>query len=300
MSWKQSSLLFLAAIMLSACATIPTGPGIMVLPGPGKSFEEFESDDAVCREWARKQTGVDPGDTLNETLAKGAAIGTMIGAGLGAAIGAAAGEVGTGAAIGAATGLLGGTAVATEPAYAAGCKAQKQYDHAYLQCMYAKGNQIPGVSRPPRRTTREGTFALKLAQALKIGPVRSESEAQSMLASLGIAPRRGWFANRPLTPDSIQELQASVERAAVSGKIFMNQEDAIKAFCDLVWDIESQYARIEAPPVWQPYPEPCWEPEFYCHRYFLYLPYPYSYVGYYRYHYYSHRYHHPYWRHRLR
>jgi hypothetical protein len=151
MNWKQGSLLFLAVLALSACATIPTGPSIMVLPGPGKSFDAFQADDAVCRQWAAQQVGASPNETANQTLVGGAAIGTILGAGLGAAIGAASGRPGTGAAIGAASGLLGGTAAATGPAYAAGYEAQRRYDIAYGQCMYAKGNQIPGFVRPSRR-----------------------------------------------------------------------------------------------------------------------------------------------------
>jgi hypothetical protein len=27
----------------------------MVLPGPGKTFEQFQADDAVCRQWAGKE-----------------------------------------------------------------------------------------------------------------------------------------------------------------------------------------------------------------------------------------------------
>ena len=152
MSWKQVSLLFLAVVALSACATIPKGPSVMVLPGPGKPFEAFQADDAVCRQWAAQQVGTSPRKTANKTLVSGAAIGTILGAGLGAAIGAASCSPGIGAAIGAASGLLAGTAVATGPAYAAGYSVQRRYDNAYLQCMYSKGDQIPGLVRPSRRT----------------------------------------------------------------------------------------------------------------------------------------------------
>jgi uncharacterized protein YcfJ len=122
----------------------------MVLPKPGKSFEEFQSDDAVCRQWAMQQIQVPPNEIVNKNLASGAAIGTAMGAGLGAAIGAASGEPATGAAIGAGSGLIAGTAAASGPAHAAGAEAQRRYDTAYQQCMYAKGNQIPGfaVTRP--------------------------------------------------------------------------------------------------------------------------------------------------------
>ena len=144
-------LLFLAVVAMSGCATMPTGPSVTVLPGSGKSFEAFQSDDFACRQWANQQVGTSPNDAANQNLAGGAALGTIIGAGLGAAIGAAYGNVGAGAAIGAASGLVGGTAMATGPAYAAGSEAQRRYDIAYQQCMYAKGNQIPGVVRPYRR-----------------------------------------------------------------------------------------------------------------------------------------------------
>ena len=96
--------------MLVGCATIPSGPSVMVLPGSGKSFEQFQADDATCRQWASQQIGTAPQEAANQSTAKSAVAGTVIGAGLGAAIGAASGAAGTGAAIGAASGLLLGSA----------------------------------------------------------------------------------------------------------------------------------------------------------------------------------------------
>jgi hypothetical protein len=122
----------------------------MVLPAAGKSFEQFQTDDALCRQWAGQQVGVPPGDVVNQNIAAGAAVGTLMGAGLGAAIGAAAGNPGVGAAVGAASGLLGGTAVGANAGYAFGTEAQWRYDAAFQQCMYAKGNQIPGLVRVPQ------------------------------------------------------------------------------------------------------------------------------------------------------
>jgi hypothetical protein len=148
---RMGLLLFVAALVLAGCATVPAGPSVMVLPPPQKPFETFQEDDACCREWALQQVGVDPGEAAEEALISGAAIGTLIGAGAGAAIGAASGNAGAGAAIGAGTGLLAGTALASGPAYAAGWELQRRYDIAYQQCMYAKGNQIPGHRRSTRR-----------------------------------------------------------------------------------------------------------------------------------------------------
>ena len=151
MKWARNLVLFLAAVALSGCATMPTGPSVMVLPAPGKPFEAFQSEDIECRNWAAMQSGQQPADAVNQNLAGGAAIGTVVGAGLGAAIGAASGHAGSGAAIGAASGLIGGAAVASGPAYGAGWEAQRRYDIAYEQCMYAKGNLIPGVVRASPR-----------------------------------------------------------------------------------------------------------------------------------------------------
>ena len=83
MNMKGIFLLLLALVALSACATIPTGPSVMVWPGPEKPFEVFQSDDAVCRQWASQQVGGEPVESANQTLVSGAAVGTMLGAGLG-------------------------------------------------------------------------------------------------------------------------------------------------------------------------------------------------------------------------
>lgn len=129
---------------LTGCATIPTGPSVMVLPGRGKTFEQFQADNGVCRQWASTQVGTTPGQASTEAGVSSAAIG------------AASGNPGVGAAIGAGGGALGGTAVGLGSSEAAAGTVQWRYDVAYQQCMYAKGNQIPvaassayGVPPPP-------------------------------------------------------------------------------------------------------------------------------------------------------
>jgi Glycine-zipper domain len=131
--------------VLSGCATIPTGPSVMVLPGTGKGFEQFQTDDAVCRQWASQQTGTTTDRVSKESTVSGAAIGTVVGAAVGAAFGAAAHNPGLGAAVGAGGGLLGGTAIGASQGGAAEGSVQRRYDAAYVQCMYAKGNQIPAA-----------------------------------------------------------------------------------------------------------------------------------------------------------
>jgi hypothetical protein len=124
---------------------------------------------------------------------------------------------------------------------------------------------------------REGDFAVKLTEALKMGPAKSEAEAESMLASVGIAPKNGWIADYPVSPGVIGELQKAIGEAADSGKIAMKKEEAIEALQDLIMDIESQYAGVEPPPGRQPYPEP------------YYYPFPYPFPYYFPYHYRYHR-----------
>ncbi len=147
MKCLRSLFSFLALLTLCGCVTMPTGPSVMVLPGSGKSFEQFQVDDATCRQWAGGQIGMAPQAIANQNTATGAVAGTAMGAGLGAAIGAASGGAGYGAAIGAASGLLFGSAAGASSGQASGWEAQRRYDIAYQQCMYAKGNQIPGYSR---------------------------------------------------------------------------------------------------------------------------------------------------------
>lgn len=154
MELKRAFAFCLAVAALVGCATMPAGPSVMVLPEPGKPFEVFQSDDAVCRQWALQQIQAPPNEIVNRNLAGGAAIGTAVGAGLGAAIGAASGNAAEGAAIGAGTGFVTGAAAASGPAHAAGWEAQRRYDNAYQQCMYAKGNRIAGLAAASRQLRR--------------------------------------------------------------------------------------------------------------------------------------------------
>jgi len=146
-TYKRNILISLALLIVSGCATVPNGPSVMVLPPPGKPFDLFQAEDSMCKQWAQQQIGLSPQHTVNQNTASGAVMGTAIGAGLGAAIGAASGAAGAGAAIGAASGLLIGTASGASTGQYYGWEAQRRYDIAYQQCMYANGNVIPGVRR---------------------------------------------------------------------------------------------------------------------------------------------------------
>ena len=148
------------------------------------------------------------------------------------------------------------------------------------------GQNKPGPSPIEQSLVREGSFAMKLAEALKMGQAKSEAEAESMLASVGIAPRNGWIADYPLTPDIIGELRNAIGVALDSGKLAMNKDEALMAVQVLVdnqWrqpvapDKEQARQYGEYPPaVYEGY-EGGYEPYYYPYYY----PYPYYYGGYY-------------------
>src|SRR5215212_9603838 len=83
------SLGFDAMLALAGCVTPPTEPGILALPGSGKSLEQFQADDVECRRYAgaRAAEGGSSGTSYDE--------------------------------------------------------AQRRYDFAFVQCMYARGHKVP-------------------------------------------------------------------------------------------------------------------------------------------------------------
>lgn len=149
MNKKLCSLLLVSA--LAGCATVPTGPTVAVMPAPGKPFEVFTQEDAQCRNFAASSSGANRNETTANNMAGNMALGTVLGAVAGTLIGG--NHQGTG--VGAGVGLLAGTAVGSSQGGGAGYDVQSRYNIAYQQCMYAKGNQLPGQIRgnyapPPR------------------------------------------------------------------------------------------------------------------------------------------------------
>lgn len=151
-AFRLSPLMLL--LLVGACTTMPTGPSVLVLPGTGKSFDQFRADDFECRQFAGGQVGAPPAaQAASESGVASAAVGTAVGAAAGAAIGG-----GRGAAVGAGTGLLLGALAGTGAAESSGYTVQQRYNNGYMQCMYAKGHRIPVSGRftyssPPAPTT---------------------------------------------------------------------------------------------------------------------------------------------------
>ena len=125
----KSRIPALLLLLLSACATVPRGPSVAVMPGPGKSFEQFRADDATCRAYA-DQSNADVNKAGADNVMTGAAVGTLVGAAAGALMGGHhGGENGAGA------GLLMGTAVGSGNAGGVQRDMQRRYDTSYEQCM---------------------------------------------------------------------------------------------------------------------------------------------------------------------
>ena len=157
-----------------------------------------------------------------------------------------------------------------------------------------------GRDAPPIAQTlvREGDFAVKLAEILKIGQAKNEAEAESMLATVGVAPKNGWIADYPVTPDIIGELQSAIGGAVDSRKLGINRDEAVKALQDLAAqqglpvrvderqnpieppqdygesEVVNNYYYTEGPPIVTYYPPP-WD---YSYLY-AWVPYPFWYTG---------------------
>jgi len=132
--------LLVVPLLLAACAQTPMGPTVNVMPGPTKSLSDFQTDQLVCKQFAEQAVS---GQARNANIRGlgAAALTTAVGAGLGAAIGG-----GHGAGIGAAGGALGGAGIGAVTSSNAQASIQDQYNNAFAQCMYTRGNQVPGFA----------------------------------------------------------------------------------------------------------------------------------------------------------
>lgn len=141
----KSVLAAAVTVAIAGCAQMPVGPTIAVMPAPGMPFEVFQRDNYVCQQYAQQSLGGNPGKVASDQVAGGA----LAGAAIGAAAGALIGGNSNAAAGGAATGLLFGTAAGAGAASDTSYGLQRRYNIVYAQCMYAKGNQVPGYAAPP-------------------------------------------------------------------------------------------------------------------------------------------------------
>lgn len=141
LNFCAKTLLVMAAVaVMAACAETPSSPTVMVMPGPGMPFQVFQEDNSYCRQYASTEISGAPSGA--NQVAGGAAVGAAVGAVAGTLLGDSRNAAGAGAA----TGALFGTAAGASSADRSSAGLQRQYNAAYEQCMYSKGNQVPGFS----------------------------------------------------------------------------------------------------------------------------------------------------------
>jgi hypothetical protein len=136
---KSLALALSSTLLFTACATTPMGPTVQVMPNPNKPFPIFQQDQEQCKQYAQSQVA-GQADNANKAAAGQAALGVL----LGGALGAAAGNH-QGAGVGAATGAIAGTTAGAGSSQTAQLSIQDQYNTAFMQCMYSRGNQVPGA-----------------------------------------------------------------------------------------------------------------------------------------------------------
>ena len=92
---------------------------------------------------------------------------------------------------------------------------------------------------PPVAPTlvREGDFAISLVSALDMGTTENETEAETLLASAGIAPKNGWISDYPVTPDILGELGDTVAAAADSYRLSMDKIEALEVLDSVSADL---------------------------------------------------------------
>jgi len=138
MPLSSKFLLLALPFALGACVSMPDGPSVLVMPGTGMGFEQFRQDDVQCRQYAADQTGLSAEGAAGSAGVRSAALGATIGAVAGAAIGGR-----HGAGTGAGAGLVVGSMAGAGSGQVSAREAQRRYDNAFVQCMYAKGHRVP-------------------------------------------------------------------------------------------------------------------------------------------------------------
>jgi len=155
MKLKTIGVALTSLVALAGCVSVPQGPTVAVMPGAGKSLDQFSADAAMCQQFAQSAIA-GPSQAAQDYTAANTAGSAAVGAAVGALIGSATGQAGAGAAWGAGTGLLFGGAAAGNAGAVSSYTLQRQFDIAYMQCMYTRGNQVPG--RMVQRSAPRGSY----------------------------------------------------------------------------------------------------------------------------------------------
>lgn len=159
-----------ALLALTGCATTPMAPTVRVMPAANQPFQAFQADDEACRQYAAKSVKGMTDQANNKTVGA-AAVGTVVGALIGAALDHPGPGPGPGfhhdsglVAVGAVTGGAIGASAGASSSGTGQYSIQQAYDNAYSQCMYARGNQVPGVIPQTAPATQSAEDSTEPAQ----------------------------------------------------------------------------------------------------------------------------------------
>jgi uncharacterized protein YcfJ len=181
---RRLTLSVTTAALLAGCAATPMGPTVQAMAGPGKTFDVFVTDNANCKNFAAQEVQ-GQADAANKRAMGTALLGTALGAATGAAGGALAGDAGGGAAFGAAAGAGAGSAIGGANNSDEQQGIQARYDNAYSQCMYAKGEQVPGYApvgvayAPPSGPAPDPLIRATQRELIRLGYLQGAADGYS-------------------------------------------------------------------------------------------------------------------------
>jgi len=125
-------------LLLAGCAQTPLGPTVQVMPGPGKTFETFQNDQALCK-GLRRRSGEGPGRRGEPAGSGCRGLDHGVGRRARAAAGSFSGMAGQGAGLGAASGALVGAGIGAQNSSMEQMGIQQQYDNAFRPVHVCQG-----------------------------------------------------------------------------------------------------------------------------------------------------------------
>lgn len=156
-SSSVTALMFLATLV--GCASTPMGPLVQVMPGPNKAFDVFQTDILRCKSFAQSQVEGQAAAANYRGIGSGV-LTTAAGGSSGALVGMTLGNTGYGMAAGTAGAVMSAVPAGIDTSKNAETGIQTQYDNAYTQCMYSRGNLVNGYSpqdsTPPSGANPQG------------------------------------------------------------------------------------------------------------------------------------------------
>jgi hypothetical protein len=154
-----------AAAQILGCASTVQTPTVAVAPARDKSPSAFADDNSSCRTVATQQSEAAK-NAANMQIAGSAITNAAVSAGNSTA----AGERGRMVAANAAAGALTAVIVSGQVTQAT---LQRRFDLAYAECMYARGDSLPGLAdapaRPPSTVPGSAQDLLQIARSRLLG-----------------------------------------------------------------------------------------------------------------------------------